>query len=174
MKAQGVRSIEALADEAGLVPLTVRRILDGTSGHRALITYKRQADILGWTLGQYFLKAQALDPDEFGMVISSRIKSKGYTRSSFGKKVSTEDNAYLYASGSVKFKSLVTYAAICRVLSITPEELYESLLTLRPVDENRENDRIADVERVNSQNLYTVLISVLNYIFRRGFVTAPA
>lgn len=132
MSAQGIKNLRQLTLKMNQAPSAVHRIFDGTNAHTALRTYKRIAEICGWSLDEFFNLAHANKPEHVSFILRGRLKAlnistTGFTRYLTGG-TANGGSALRYLSGEISYDRLDLYWSLKTALGITADTMYESLI----------------------------------------------
>lgn len=130
MKLKGIKTLRSLAIQSGLDPMTVHRMFSGKNQHKALVTYKRIADTLQWSLETFFQVSECNQPEAIGLTIRARLKQLEIPTTQFASVVDTAggSNGFKYLRGDIGFDRLRIYASVRTALGITCDALYESFV----------------------------------------------
>ena len=147
MKRQGLKSGSALARQAQVSPMTVRRFFNGETNHLSLKAYKRISDALHWSLSEFFTACEDNSLERTRSLIRQRLNSLKISAYDF--QLSTGGSAYVYDAKDIYFRNMATYSRICQALNMTPDEFYEALLMQKDIANSQRFDKISS--RGNSQ-----------------------
>lgn len=158
MKLKGIKNLRQLAIRSGYekAPMTVHNIFSGRNKHTSLVAMKMVADVLEWTLADFFKVAASNDPEHIGWIIRGRLKKLGLSTYDFAKKLSgtTTSNGgwHDYIAGNIKYDRLDIYNNITTALGITPDAFYESLF-----NENRLTGQVGMYKLDSTRSVSTYL-----------------
>jgi hypothetical protein len=154
-----IKTLGQLVARMGHPSASVYRVFAGQNNHTTLRTYKRIAEICGWTLEQFFVIAQGNQPENIAQFLRGRLKTAEISVSDFcaylyyGTKGG--GGGFEYLDGSHRYERLSLYSSMRTALGITADELCESLIISDRLTKPLESGKLHTSKRLDEVNTYS-------------------
>jgi hypothetical protein len=160
MQAKGYKNLRQLSLAMGHPVGSTHRVFAGQNNHTTLRTYKRIADLLGWSLEQFFGIAEGNQPENIGQFLRGRLKFLGISSHQFraylGGSTKGGGNWEEYLSGGHKYERLRLYSSMRTALGFTADQLHESLIIFGSLTQARGSEKLLSSSGTDLVNTYSV------------------